>query len=275
MEKMENTNKKFRNPFPAVGKVFKYEMISGARVILPLYAILMVMALIIGLFVMDKNLDFDAVGMFGTAKMIIVVLTGILYVVLFVVTISIIEKRYKKSMLGDEAYLNLSLPVTVGEHLWGRYLADMVWGIAYGLISLLSVAFIFIKGWGQLPHVLSEIGNAFVEFKLETGHSLLALIMVMCLNVIVIYMLICIFSYMCNSVTNLVEKKRTLLSIVIFAVSFLLYTNLAHFCFDNAFDNAEEFAISYGMIFALYNIAWSAVFSIITRVILNKSLNLE
>ena len=275
MEKMENTNKKFRNPFPAVGKVFKYEMISGARVILPLYAILMVMALIIGLFVMDKNLDFDAVGMFGTAKMIIVVLTGILYVVLFVVTISIIEKRYKKSMLGDEAYLNLSLPVTVGEHLWGRYLADMVWGIAYGLISLLSVAFIFIKGWGQLPHVLSEIGKAFVEFKLETGHSLLALIMVMCLNVIVIYMLICIFSYMCNSVTNLVEKKRTLLSIVIFAVSFLLYTNLAHFCFDNAFDNAEEFAISYGMIFALYNIAWSAVFSIITRVILNKSLNLE
>ena len=272
---MEKTNKKFRNPFPAVGKVFKYEMISGARVIFPLYAILMVMALIIGLFVMDKNLDFDAVGMFGTAKMIIVVLTCILYVVLFVVTISIIEKRYKKSMLGDEAYLNLSLPVTVGEHLWGRYLADMVWGIAYGLISLLSVAFMFIKGWGQLPQVLQEIGRAIVEFKLQTGHSLVALVLVMCLNVIVIYMLICIFSYMCNSVANLVEKKRTLLSIVIFAVSFLLYTNLAHFCFDNAFDNAEEFAISYGMIFALYNIAWSAVFSIITRVILNKSLNLE
>ena len=30
MENKENTNKKFRNPFPAVGKVFKYEMISVA-----------------------------------------------------------------------------------------------------------------------------------------------------------------------------------------------------------------------------------------------------
>lgn len=275
MENTIKTNKKFRNPFPAVGKVFKYEMISAGRIILPLYAILMVMSLIIGLFVMDRNLDFDAVGMFGTAKMIIVVLTGILYVVLFVVTISIIEKRYKKSMLGDEAYLNLSLPVTVGEHLWGRYLADMVWGIAYGVISMLSAAFIFIKGWGQLPNVFREIGKALTQFQLQNGYSLIGFLLIMCLNGIVIYMLICVFSYMCNSVTNLVEKKRTLLSIVIFAVSFLVYTNLAHLCFDNIFDDAEEFAISYGMIFALYNIAWTAVFSIITRVILNKSLNLE
>ena len=54
---MENTNKKFRNPFPAVGKVFKYEMISAGRIILPLYSILLVMSLIIGLFIMDNNLE--------------------------------------------------------------------------------------------------------------------------------------------------------------------------------------------------------------------------
>ena len=55
MEKMEN--KKFRNPLPAVGKVFKYEMISGARVILPLYAVLLVLSLIIGVFALDNNLE--------------------------------------------------------------------------------------------------------------------------------------------------------------------------------------------------------------------------
>ena len=272
---MENTNKKFRNPFPAVGKVFKYEMISAGRIILPLYAILLVMSLIIGLFIMDKNLEVDSIGLFGTAKTIIVILTCILYVVLFVVTISIIEKRYKKSMLGDEAYLNMTLPVTVGEHLWGRYLADMVWGIAYGIISAFSGAFIFIKGWGQLPKVFHELGRVMLEFKAAHGYSIISCCLVICLNGIAIYMLICVFSYMCNSVTNLVEKKRTLFSILIFAVSFLLYTNLAHLCFDGAFSDAEIFPIGYATLFALYNVAWSVVFSIITRVILNKSLNLE
>ena len=69
---MENTNKKFRNPFPAVGKVFKYEMISAGRIILPLYSILLVMSLIIGLFVMDKDLEVHSIGLFGTAKAVLV-----------------------------------------------------------------------------------------------------------------------------------------------------------------------------------------------------------
>ena len=272
---MENTNKKFRNPFPAVGKVFKYEMISAGRIILPLYSILLVMSLIIGLFVMDKDLEVHSIGLFGTAKTIMVILTFILYVVLFVVTISIIEKRYKKSMLGDEAYLNMTLPVTVGEHLWGRYLADMVWGLAYGIISMLSGAFILIKGWNQIPKVFSELGKAMAEFKLANGYSIISCILAMCFAGVAIYMLICIFSYMCNSVTNLVEKKRTLISILIFAVSFILYTNLAHLFFGNAFEGVDVFPLSFVMLFAFYNICWSAVFSIITRVILNKSLNLE
>ena len=272
---MENTNKKFRNPFPAVGKVFKYEMISAGRIILPLYSILLVMSLIIGRFVMDKDLEVHSIGLFGTAKAVLVVLTGILYVVLFVVTISIIEKRYKKSMLGDEAYLNMTLPVTVGEHLWGRYLADMVWGLAYGIISMLSGAFILIKGWNQIPKVFHELVKAMAEFKMANGYSIISCILAICFAGVAIYMLICIFSYMCNSVTNLVEKKRTLISILIFAVSFILYTNLAHFCFGNAFEDVDVFPITFVMLFALYNICWSAVFSIITRVILNKSLNLE
>lgn len=275
MENTIKTNKKFRNPFPAIGKVFKYEMISAGRIILPLYAILLVMSLIIGLFIMDNNLEVHSIGLFGTAKTIMVILTFILYVVLFVVTISIIEKRYKKSMLGDEAYLNMTLPVTVGEHLWGRYLADMIWGIAYGIISLLSGAFILIKGWNQLPKVFSELGKVMAEFKMANGYSIISCILAMCFAGVAIYMLICIFSYMCNSVTNLVEKKRTLISILIFAVSFILYTNLAHLFFGNAFEGVDVFPLSFVMLFAFYNICWSAVFSIITRVILNKSLNLE
>ena len=43
----------------------------------------------------------------------------------------------------------------------------------------------------------------------------------------------------------------------------------------NAFEDVDVFPLTFVMLFAFYNICWSAVFSIITRVILNKSLNLE
>ena len=78
---MENKNTKFRNPFPAIGKVFKYEMISAGRIILPVYALLLVLSLIIGIFVLDSELDFTGEGAIGFVKTAIVVLTIILFIV--------------------------------------------------------------------------------------------------------------------------------------------------------------------------------------------------
>ena len=66
------------------------------------------LSLIVGLFVMNKDLDIEPTGVVGTVKIILMVLTSIMSFVLFIITISQIEKRYKKSILGDEAYLNMT-----------------------------------------------------------------------------------------------------------------------------------------------------------------------
>ena len=271
---MEKKNKKFRNPFPAVGKVFKYEMISGARIILPVYALLLVLSLFIGIFVMSSDFDFDGNGALGMFKTAIVILTTILFVVMIVIIFSIIERRYKKSILGDEGYLNLTLPVTVGEHLWGRYLADIVWALSYAVIMLLAVALIFIRGWNQIPQAFSRFLQSSAEFKLQYGFGYGYTFCCSFINCLIFFMLICIFIYMTETVIQLVGKHRTLMSILIFVVVFLLFQNLAELVFKG-YEGMIDFRPSFFWGVSIYNFVWCVILSVITRLVLMYKLNLE
>jgi hypothetical protein len=271
---MEKKNKKFRNPFPAVGKIFKYEMISAGRIILPVYALLLVLSLFIGIFVMSSDFDFDGNGALGIFKTAIVILTTILFVVMIVIIFSIIERRYKKSILGDEGYLNLTLPVTVGEHLWGRYLADIVWALSYAVIMLLAVALIFIRGWNQIPQAFSKFLQSSAEFKLEYGYGFGYIFCCSFINCLIFFMLICIFIYMTETVIQLVGKHRTLMSILIFVVVFLLFQNIAELVFKG-YEGMTDFKAGLLWSISLYNFVWCVILSVITRLVLMYKLNLE
>lgn len=271
---MENTKKKFRNPFPAVGKVFKYEMISGARIILPVYALLLVLSLIIGVFVLNSDFDFDGNGALGIFKTAIVVLTVILFIVMIVIIFSIIERRYKKSILGDEGYLNLTLPVTVGEHLWGRYLADFVWALSYAVIMVIAVLFMGIRNWNEFPEAFSQLLASSAKFKLEYGVGYGYIFCCSFINSLIFFMLICVFIYMTETIIQLIGKHRTLMSILVFVVVFLLFQNLAELIFKG-YEGMTTFRPSLFWCAALYNFVWTAVLSVITRVVLLYKLNLE
>ena len=276
MEKMEN--KKFRNPLPAVGKVFKYEMISGARVILPLYAVLLVLSLIIGVFALDNNLELAETESYANIiKGVIVVLDSILSVVTFVIVLCIIERRFKKSMLGDEAYLSLTLPVSIGEHLWGRYLADLVWAASYGITILFSVFLVAIRKWHEIrfSRFFEDIMTTLNEFKVIHGYSLAYMIFMILLNALVFFMLICVFSYMTESILQLIGKHKTLFSILIFAGIFIIFTNFFQICVDGFIDDYSVFKTQFMVIPLIYNICWMVLFSVITRLILTYKLNLE
>lgn len=278
MENKKKTNKKFRNPFPAVGKVFKYEMISGARIILPMYAVLLVLSLIIGVFALNNNLEVDqGEGFVNAVKVIIMVLDSILSVVTFVIVLCIIERRFKKTMLGDEAYLNLTLPVSVGEHLWGRYLANIVWAVSYGITMLLSVLLIFIRVWNEITFegFFGDIANILTDFYQTNGYSLPSVIIMIILNALVFFMMISVFSYMTESIIQIIGKHKTLFSILIFAVIFFLFTNLLQVFVTDFIDNHGFFKVSYLWSPLLYNLAWTVLFSIVTRLILTFKLNLE
>ncbi len=277
---MENTNKKFRNPFPAVGKVFKYEMISGARTILPMYAILLVLSLVIGIFALNSNMEFDSTSTgLEILKGVIVALFSILSVVTFVIVLCVIERRFKKSMLGDEAYLSLTLPVSVGEHLWGRYLADMVWAVAYGVTMILSSLFILIRQWGkfftEINKIMQGLNESIVKFQENSGINFWYCFWMFCLNILVFFMLICVFAYMTESLIQLIGKHKNLSSILIFAVVFILFTNGIQIVIRLFVEDMAKLTAGAFWIPICYNLIWAVLLSIITRLILMYKLNLE
>ena len=269
---MENKNTKFRNPFPAIGKVFKYEMISAGRIILPVYALLLVLSLILGVFVMDSNFDFSGDGALGFVKTAFLILTIILFIVMIVIIFSIIERRYKKSILGDEGYLNLTLPVTIGEHLWGRYLADFVWALSYAVIMIVAVMLVGIRAWGEIPEAWSQFLSASAKFKLENGYGFGYIICCSFTNAVIFFMLVCVFIYMTETIIQLIGKHRTLMSILVFVVVFMLFQNIAELIFKGI-NSIPSAGVFWGL--ALYNLVWCAILSVINRVVLMYKLNLE
>ena len=269
---------KFRNPFPAVGKVFKYEMISIGRMILPIYAVLAALSLIIGLFVMDSNLEIEPEGQFGFVKMIVIMLAVILFSVMVVILLSIIARRFKKSVLGDEAYLNFTLPVTVGEHLCGRYLANFVWCLSYAVISIVSVLLVFIRGWGKLPEAFSKFLAKSAEFKLMHGFGFGYIFWNSLIHAIIFFMLISVFIYTTETIIHMLGKHKTLIAVLCFSGIFTIYHNIAQLIFRGMFNNAEDNAIAFRNLiigFDIYDIVYICVLGLIIRLLLTYKLNLE
>ena len=269
---------KFRNPFPSVLKVFKYEMISVGRMILPVYAVLVALSLIIGVFVMDSNLEIEPEGQFGFVKTIIIMLAVILFSVMVVILLSIIARRFKKSVLGDEAYLNFTLPVSVGEHLCGRYLANFVWCLSYALISIVSVLFVFIRGWPKAPKAISEFLAKSAEFKLQNGFGFGYIFWNSLIHAVIFFMLICVFIYTTETLIHMLGKHRTLVAVLCFAGIFTIYHNIAQLIFKGMFENAESGAIAFrNLVIGLdiYDLIYICILSLITRLLLTYRLNLE
>lgn len=264
---MENT-KTIRNPFPWIGKVFKYEMKHSVRILLPVYIAIVAIALITGLIVpmsSDGGLDFNfsynidgnenvmngLAGFFFLIYWVIIIVAG-------VVTISVISKRFKNGLLGDEAYLNLSLPVTIGEHLWGRIFMILVWGFISLVMMLISFIALCIK---NLSIIHFEADWLYIFF----GIILFDLSWNLC---------ILLFTYLINSIGHLSKKHRTMVKLIAIIVIISFTSRLIGGITYNFLSDSENPA---SMLYwnALFGLICSAIYGTATYFILKLKLNLE
>ncbi len=150
-----------RNPFPMIGKVFKYEFKSGTRIILPLYGAMIVLALICGISFSDALYELSNTTFKATVGSIF----GCTFFAAFLITLVVIEKRFKKGMLEEEAYLNFSLPVTMTEHIIGRLLTFSVWFLMYVAASFVSCIMFMLCNieWKDFASELSDFLRRFYE----------------------------------------------------------------------------------------------------------------
>ena len=115
-----------------LGKLLKYEIPAMGRKLLPLYAAWAVTALLLGLTTQSAE----------SKSEFMVVISALLYTAIattiFVMTVILIVQRYRNSLLGDEAYFNHVLPVSVSAHIGNKAISALIWIIITILVAILT-----------------------------------------------------------------------------------------------------------------------------------------
>lgn len=298
-----------RNPFPKIGKVIKYEFKHSARILLPMYGVLLVLGLFVGLSVnktkyqetMDglvngidnartTNNDFNLTWSIDGSEINGIpakgAITGILMLLVFGLTIAVIvttivtlARRFKQSMLGDEAYLNLSLPVTMGEQLWGRFIMNFLWVFCSFLVIAITFILCFIKM--DIFYYLREFLNELPEVNEELAkHGLSFGKIIWTVVIIGVFFTIWIISmlFAVNAVGHLFKNNKGIIKFVAVIVLFWLWgktIGLASVDVQLASENAAYYFTRNSIIVCCVNFIWSAIYFAFTQYVFTYRLNLE
>lgn len=145
-----------------LGKLLKYELPAMGRKLLPLYIAWLAASILLGFGVRGFESESD----------LLPVLTILLYVAVtvavFVMSIILIIQRYRTSMLGDEAYFNMVLPVSMNEHIANKGLSALIWMSISAVASFISI-FLILLCSGALFDVLPDFLAGIREMIAELG----------------------------------------------------------------------------------------------------------
>ncbi|MBE6027639.1 MAG: hypothetical protein E7227_03400 [Clostridiales bacterium] len=121
-----------------LGKLLKYEIPAMGRKLLPLYVAWAATAFLLGLTTQSAD----------SKSEFMVVISALLYTAIataiFVMTIILIVQRYSNSLLGDEAYFNHVLPVSVSAHIGNKVISATLWIFVTVLVAILTALLIGI-----------------------------------------------------------------------------------------------------------------------------------
>ncbi|OUP12885.1 hypothetical protein [Anaeromassilibacillus sp. An200] len=163
-------------------KLMKYEFQATARYFLPMYLLLLVLALVtrltFSLAFMQTDNTFVKSFLVDMPSVVMGFAYGAGLLAVYVITLLIIVQRFYKNLLGDEGYLMFTLPVTPVQHLWSKILTAFVWCVGGILITILSFVVLFADNtfFVDLMDFLAALGEAMWK---EAPHSWILLILLL------------------------------------------------------------------------------------------------
>ena len=129
-----------------LGKLLKYEIPALGRKLVPLYIAWAAAAVFLGLMI----------GPLQDKSEFMIVISVLLYTgvatAIFVMAIVLIIQRYKNSLLGEEAYFNMVLPVSTSQHIANKLISALIWIFLTGVAALVTAL------------IIGLFGGAFFEF---------------------------------------------------------------------------------------------------------------
>lgn len=216
----------------------------------------------------SNNMGLNALisGLLGTTLIVLLQIALIVHYIQF-------GKRFKKGLFEDESYLNLSLPVTAGEHLWGRFLCYITW-ILLCLVILCSTFFVstlFSVGFDRLKEGIVTLNNYFFN---GTKHLIpiyfLGASSFISWQVSIVALIICIIC-----ISHIFKKEKALVVIISIITIAAISRKLFGLAFTpEMFQNFNTFKLSLWKSLGI-NFLITAAFLVVSHVILKFKINIE
>ena len=148
-----------------LSKSMKHEFRATSRVMLPLFAALLLMSVVAHFAIRMLNGSDNLHWLLETIGVLVVVLFAVSVVAVAVGALILTVSRFYRSFLSDEGYLNMTLPVTVHTHIFSRLIVAVFW-YALTVIAMMLACLImgldmhgwkdFFVGIGDMLRTLSE-----------------------------------------------------------------------------------------------------------------------
>jgi len=253
-----------------LGKLLKWEFLSTARTILPVYAGAVLLAGLIALLGMPWNVDADSEVLTAASGFLFFFFVLALFAVAFLTFILII-RRFYKSLFKDQGYLSHTLPVSVDTQLWSKLIAAVCWSFASALIIFLSLLLMAARQWAVID--FDTVANVLREAFGEIGWFLaLRIIFYVILSTLSGFLMV----YASMSIGQLAKRRKILLSVgVYFGMSYalsILMTVIPMAMYFSA--PTVDFSLWIDFL-GIFTLIQCVGFYFITRSILRYKLNLE
>ena len=203
-----------------LSKAIKHEFKATARIFLPVYAAMLLMAVIVSIF---YSVDLPS----NSLRVIVTMLMVMVFTAAWIITFVIILRRFWTNLLGREGYLTNVLPVRAWQQVFAKLLASAVWTVGAGIISAAALFFIlagvsnigevFVTGFEYFQQLIDELQRNGLM-----GQGILAAVLIV-LDVIFAVLSNILQCYTAMSVGQLFNRHRVWASIgVYFGVSIVL-----------------------------------------------------
>lgn len=247
-----------------LGKLIKYEMKAGERFFVPLYAVMIVMAALIGLTSRYQDSVKSMSYVFGIAML----LYGILIVAAIVLTIYLLVERFYHNLLGNEGYLMFTLPVSTASHICAKVLTALIWmiiGVGMVMLSSLVMGFLSIS-WQDLQRIVEGISEMMANFHFDGDLLLQSMEILMLVALGSVSSIVRIYAAI--SIGHFWTDHKVLGAVL----SFIGFTILEVFVMISF--AMTDISMDIWLVY-FYDLLWIAVYGLITWYVLDRHLNLE
>ncbi|MDU1412349.1 MAG: ABC transporter permease [Clostridium sp.] len=150
-------------------KLMKYEFKATGRIMLPLYAVLLCLAIINKLFIGVNFIETNIEGYAGIPFVLSMMAYVATVVGVSIGTLFIIVQRFYKNIYGDEGYLMNTIPVSRVQNIVSKLLVSMIWVMASFIVSVISVLIM-----AYIPNMFKDVISEFkILFSYEDINILL------------------------------------------------------------------------------------------------------